>query len=61
MYADEESEGEGFVQPVAVEVELERQLLDLSPCGVGVPKWPAGHNEMRFKMPQVKHKKIFLN
>ena len=52
--AEEESDGEGLVQPVVVEVKLVGKLHDLSPGGVGVRKWPAGHCEMRLKMPAQK-------
>ena len=50
--ADEESDGEGLVQPVVVEVELVGKLHDLSPGDAEVRKWPARHYEMRLKMPQ---------
>ena len=50
--AEEESDWESLVQPVVVEVELVGKLHDLSPGGVGVWKLPAGHCEMRLKMPQ---------
>ena len=50
--ADEESDGEGLVQPVVVEVELVGKLHDLSPGGVGVRKWPTGHCDVRLKKPQ---------
>ena len=42
-YTEEEADGECFVQPVVVKVELVGELHYLRPSGVGVWKWSARH------------------